>query len=278
MNYHARRFDRAAGSYAAHAAFQAHMAERLLSLSPKAPLPGAPSLGDAAAPAFPAGPILEFGCGTGILTGLLSRRFPDAFLLATDAAPRMVAEAEGSLGPRPGLGFAVCDASGAVPPPGPVAERAPFRLAASNALVQWFPDLERHLRWTASLLAPGGLYLVSGFDRSHFPELNAILREPPFGYGDFPGHPPSDLRALADGAGLELAALETERVETVVPTPRAFLEAIRGLGAARRPREDRPLTRSRLELLLRRYQERYPREGGVAATWAPWYALLRKPG
>jgi len=266
MNYHARRFDRAAGSYAAHAGFQAHMAERLLAL-----LPGAPGVPVAA-------PILEFGCGPGTLPRLLSRRFPDASLLATDAAPRMVAEAEGGLEPRPGLGFAVCDASGAAPAPEPVAAQAPFRLAASNALVQWFPDLGRHLRWTASLLAPGGMYLVSGFDRSHFPELNAILREPPFGYGDFPGHPPSDLQALAGGAGLELAALETERRETVVPSPRAFLEAIRGLGAARRPRDDRPLTRSRLDLLLKTYQERYPREGGVAATWAPWYALLRKPG
>jgi SAM-dependent methyltransferase len=159
-----------------------------------------------------------------------------------------------------------------------VAAPGPFRLAASNALVQWFPDLERHLRWTASLLAPGGLYLAAGFDRSNFPELNAILGGPPFGYADFPGHAAADLHGLASAAGLEVLSLETERVETVAPSARAFLEAIRALGAARRPRDDRPMTRTRLGLLLNTYQSRYPREGGVAATWMPWYALFRKPG
>jgi malonyl-CoA O-methyltransferase len=267
MSYHARRFDRAAGSYAARAGFQARMAERLSALLP----PGVP--GD--------GPLIEFGCGTGLLTRVLSARFPASSLLATDAAPRMLAEAERALGRgmtgQAALGFAVCDASGAVPPPREIAAGGPFRLAASNALVQWFPDLPRHLLWTASLLAPGALYLASGFDRSNFPELNAILREPPFGYADFPGHPAAGLRGMASAAGLELAALETEIVETVEPSPRAFLEGIRSLGAARRPREGSPMTRARLGLLVDAYQARYPREGGVAATWMPWYALFRKP-
>ncbi len=264
MNFHSRRFDRAAKSYAAHADFQAGMAERLLALFPgNVPVTG---------------PILEFGCGTGHLTALLSRRFPDAALLATDAAPGMLAQAERSLGSRPGLRFAICDASGAFPAPGPIAGQGPYRLAASNALVQWFPDLAGHLRWASALLAPGGSYLASGFDRSNFPELNSILREAPFGYADFPGHPAADLAAMAAEAGLELEALESERKEAVFPSPRAFLEGIRALGAARRPREDSPMTRSRLGLLLGRYQERYPREDGVVATWAPWYAVFRKPG
>lgn len=263
MSYHARRFDRAASTYSARAGFQARMAERLAGLLP----PGQPAQG----------PILEFGCGTGLLTRVLAARFPALPILATDAAPRMLAEAESGLGRGAALGFAVCDASGDLPPPREIAERAPFRLAASNALVQWFPDLARHLGWTASLLAPGGLYLASGFDRANFPELNAILGGPPFGYADFPGHPAAGLRDLASRAGLETLALETERVETVQPSPLAFLEAIRALGAARRPREGSPLTRARLRVLEETYLARYPREGGVAATWMPWYALFRKP-
>ena len=84
MSYHARRFDRAAGSYAARAGFQARMAERLSALLP----PGIPG----------EGPLIEFGCGTGLLTRVLSARFPASPLLATDAATRMLAEAERGLG------------------------------------------------------------------------------------------------------------------------------------------------------------------------------------
>lgn len=275
MSYHARRFDRAAASYAAQAGFQARMAERLLALLPSAAPAGGPWEGPQGTPL--AGPLIEFGCGTGLLTRGLSSRLPSASLLSTDAAPRMLAEAQRSLPPRAGLRFAVCDASGAVPAPPALTAQGPFGLAASNALVQWFPDLARHLGWAASWLAPGGLYLASGFDRGNFPELNAILAEAPFGYADFPGHAAAELPGLASAAGLEILALETEKVETVEPSPRAFLDAIRALGAARRPREDRPMTRTRLELLVRTYQARYPREGGIAATWMPWYALFRKP-
>lgn len=262
MSYHARRFDRAAASYADHSGFQARMADRLLALLPT----------DAAA----SGPRIEFGCGTGLLTQRLLVRFPKTDLLATDAAPRMLAEAERALGPHPGLRFAVCDASGAFPVPGSIAAKGPFFMASSNATVQWFPDLARHLRWVAGLLPAGGLYLASGFDRDNFPELNSILGEPPFGYADFPGHSAGDVRAAAQAAGLDLMALASDRIEAIFPTPRMFLETIRALGAARRPREDRPMNRVKLDLLLRTYQERYPREGGVAATWAPWYALFRK--
>ena len=263
MDFHARRFDRAADTYAAHSALQASMADSLMSLLPS----HAPE----------AGPLVEFGCGTGLLTRRLSARFPAATFIVTDASPRMAAAAQASVPGSGRMRFSVCDASGRSPAPGEMAAVAPFALAASNALVQWFPDLGAHLAWTASLLAPGGAYLVSGFDSGNLPELNAILRSPPFGFSDFPGHSAGGLEALARRAGMGLEALREETRVEISPSPRALLDSIRALGASRRPREDRPLTRKRLELLLQAYQEGYPREAGVAATWKPWYALFRKP-
>jgi hypothetical protein len=188
----------------------------------------------------------------------------------------MTAAAQASLPASARLRYSVCDASGRAPAPGVLTAAAPFALAASNALVQWFPDLGAHLSWTASLLAPGGAYLVSGFDAGNLPELNAILRAPPFGFTDFPGHPAGGLETIAGRAGLRLEAMRVEsRIETF-PSPRALLDSIRSLGAARRPREDRPLTRKSLEGLILAYQAGYPGNGGVIATWKPWYALLRK--
>ena len=145
-------------------------------------------------------------------------------------------------------------------------------------MVQWFPALEDHFALVHGLLAPSGLYLVSGFLRGNFPELNTLLAEVPFGHKDFPGHWEPDIAAAARKAGFGVEALETDEDREEYPDARAFLDYIRGLGSARRPEEGHPMTRGRLGLLMDRYQERYGADkgGGVRATWRTWYALLAK--
>jgi SAM-dependent methyltransferase len=279
MTFHSLRFDRAASTYGAHAQIQAAMADELIGMSPD---PESGSL-DAAA-------MLEMGCGTGLLTLRLRRRFPASALLATDAAPRMLALAREAVaaqdakaaraslpGPSPiPVRWHAFDASGEAEIPPAIRAAAPYALAASGAMVQWFPALDRHFRMAASLLERGGCYLVSGFTRANFPELNAILAEPPFAYPDYPGHDAAGIRAAAEAGGLAVEELREESVETALASPMALLECIRGLGSARRPEERKPLTRSRLRHLLDTYQERYACAGGVRATWKPWYARLRK--
>jgi malonyl-CoA O-methyltransferase len=280
MTFHSLRFDRAASTYGAHAQVQAAMAGTLIGLWP-------------APPAEPAGPLLEMGCGTGLFTRQLLKRFPGADLLVTDAAPRMLAAAREAAAPAgadaPRAAWELFDASGEAPVPEAVARIAPYALAASAAMVQWFPRLESHFRMVGSLLAPGGAYLVSGFSRDNFPELNAILAAPPFAYPGYPGHEAAGIRASAAAAGFAVEAYREDSLETVASTPRDFLDSIRGLGSARRPESGKPMTRARLAILLDRYQERYSCGGGggggggsgagpgVRATWKPWYALLRKP-
>ncbi|GEM_PF-871231 len=298
MSFHPLRFDRAAATYGEQAQIQSMMAETLIGLLPAA---GVSPSGESAG-------ILEMGCGTGLLTRRLRERFPDTALIATDAAPRMLEaarnnlihegqtdraqagradkthanpaeQAQGSL-PDPAqvkLRWHLFEASGAETIPEEIRSRIPYALTASNALVQWFPRLEIHFRMVASLIAPGGSYLVSGFLRDNFPELNAILAVPPFSYPEYPGHDEAGIRAAAETAGLEVADFRAESLETVPASALAFLESIRGLGSARRPETKNPLTRSRLRVLLDRYQERYVCAGGVRATWKPWYAWLRKP-
>ena len=277
MTFHSLRFDRAAATYETYAQVQADMAKALIGL-----LPGH-------ADETRKGPILEMGCGTGLLTRRIRKRFPDARLIATDAAPRMLETARdasahmeaGEAGrsvPGSEIRWQEFDASGDAPVPPAVSAPAPFTIAASSALVQWFPRLDRHFAMVASLLEREGAYLVSGFTRDNFPELNAILSEPPFAYPDYPGHMAPGIRAAAASAGFGIAAYREESLETVLPTPQAFLESIRGLGSARHPESEKPLTRGRLRLLLATYQERYSCPGGVKATWKPWYALLRKTG
>jgi SAM-dependent methyltransferase len=269
--FHALRFGRAAARYESRARVQARMAQVLLDL-----------WGDRPAPAN----ILEFGCGTGLLTRALCARFPGAALTATDAAPEMVALAQESLMHVPTasgksrVAFATQNARGDVPPqPGLVraADHHLFDLIASGALVQWFPDLAAHFRFAALLSAPGARYLVSGFDAANFPEINALLRKPPFEYRSFPGHTQDEIETAANAAGWTVTNFLGWEESEILPTPRAVLKLLQELGSVRDPREGGRMNRANLAHLLAEYERLYSTDaigGGVRLTWKPWAALL----
>jgi len=259
--FHARRFDRAAASYEASASVQARMADVLLELCREE---------------APPANILEFGCGTGLLTRKIWKTYRHAKILATDASPRMLHQAAGFFPPQDGrLNFALLDAenpkANALPPPVP-----PFTLAVSNALTQWFPNLGNHLRYASSVTDSSGMYLLSGFARSNFPELNSLLAEPPFSYQKFPGHEPEAFIAALPGTGWELEKIRSWEEKEILPSARDVLHRIRDLGSSRDPREGGKMNRNNLEKLLRDYETRFRVQEGVRLTWRPWAAMLRK--
>ncbi len=271
-SFHALRFGRAAARYESRARVQARMAQVLLDL-----------WGDRPAPAH----ILEFGCGTGLLTRALRARFPGAAgtskttLTATDASPQMWELAQESLkddGQHP-VSFLTQNARGdELPKPALMrsAAKQPYDLLAAGALVQWFPDLAAHFRFAALLAAPGARYLVSGFDAANFPEINALLREPPFEYRSFPGHTQNEIEKAAVEAGWTVTTFLGWEESEVLPTPRSVLQLLQELGSVRDPREGGRMNRANLAHLLSEYERLYSCEGGVRLTWKPWAALLTR--
>jgi malonyl-CoA O-methyltransferase len=271
VSFHALRFGRAAAAYEAHAGVQARMADALLDL-----------WGDRPAPAR----VLEFGCGTGLLTRRLVARFPGSSIFATDAAPEMLEIARAaSAGAGSRVAFRELDARGLSTSSrtesrtGFSLQGTPPDLLASNALVQWFPDLAAHFRLAASLAAPSSFssrYLVSGFDRANFPELNALLSEPPFAYDAFPCHGREAVEAAALAAGWTVSGFVAWEEAETLPTPRAVLARVQDLGAVRDPRAGGRMNRANLAHLLTEYAKRYSSEGGVRLTWKPWVAVLAR--
>lgn len=248
------RFGRAAASYHGSTPVQLWMARRLLELLPA----GVDKPG-----------ILELGCGTGHLTRLLVERFPDATVVATDLSEAMLREAE-SAWPR-GLRRPAWE---------PLDAKAPRRaghppdLVASNALVQWFPDLAAHFRSVRSLSKPGADYLVSGFCRDHFPELESILASADFGYPPGPGHSPAEAAEAAERSGWKVLDLREASKPEIYASANDFLRHLKASGANRPPPADRPLTRSRLQLLLERLTREAGAPEGIRITWKPWFLRL----
>lgn len=256
MDWRSRRFDRAAGTYERVTPVQSSMAHRLAGLVPRDADPGR---------------VLELGCGTGHLTRELLRRLPEATFVVTDLAPGMLACCGEHLSPidRERVELRVLDAREPTFP-------AEMDLLASSAVVQWFPDLPAHLRGAREILRPGGLYALSGFCRTNFPELDLLLSGDPWRFPDPPGHFLSEACRAAEDCGFRIVLREEDRAELVYPSAMEFLRAIGQAGASRAPRDGRPLTRELLRRLVDTYDDRFAVQGGVKATWKPWFLLLER--
>jgi len=132
-------FNHAAHSYDTTADIQAIVAEALLArigyLSPRS--------------------ILDIGCGTGLLTALALKRWPDAAITAVDAAPAMLDVARAKL---PSVRFLQGDAAHL-----PLTEK--FDLVLSSMVLHWLkPDVLAH--WKEFVAAQGGLHVAFPVDGS----------------------------------------------------------------------------------------------------------------
>ena len=251
MGHLQTKFERASRTYENHSEVQRKMAVHLVCQIP---------------PIRPRS-ILELACGTGHLTLELARRFPAVPLLATDVSEGMLERTREKLeGVIESLEMTLLDAADV--------DHCRADLIASNALVQWFPDLGFHFEKVAKALPSGGHYALSAFCSTNFPELNEILASPPFEYREFPGHTLERAQAVAGESGLEVLHASQEVLPVLYPSARDFLVMLKYTGAVRTP--EKPFSRARMLSLVRQLQDRQTQEGFVA-TWKPWYLVLRKP-
>lgn len=92
--------------------------------------------------------IAEIGCGTGFLTRLLRKRFPDSLIQATDLAPNMIEHCHASMRDDDRVELMVCDGRDARFDPSP-------DWIVSAMCFQWFdpllPVLEHHFSQARTL-------------------------------------------------------------------------------------------------------------------------------
>jgi malonyl-CoA O-methyltransferase len=198
-----RAFDRAATGYDAAAKLQRQVCELLLAELAE-PLPER---------------ILDAGCGTGYALGLLSRRRPDARIVAADFAPAMVTAAMSDRVPG------ICADIEALP-----FADASFDLYWSSLAFQWC-DLDRALREAARVLAPGGRLAVSSLAPGTLAELGAA-----FAGTDRHRHvldfaPGERLASACAEAGLSAPRLERKTLRFHHDSLAALLRELKALGA-----------------------------------------------
>lgn len=189
--------------------------------------------------------ILEVGCGTGFLTEILRGLWPEAEIVATDYAPRMLERAQQRGLERvrfERMDLTQLDVDG------------PFDLVCGNLVLQWMDEPGQILKDLSALLAPGGLLAVSTLLEGTFAQWQAACRAEG-GQAATPEYPSlASMQAIVPypcaGAwqqescvqpfvsGLEfvrhlkVTGAAVPRADVVALSPRQFRRAVRRLDAA----------------------------------------------
>ena len=243
-----RSFRRGLETYHRHAVAQARIAQDLAAMLAGA---GAPRKLEA---------VLEFGCGTGLLTEALLGRFGIAGLTLND----LVAEA------APGLQARTAGQARFLA--GPI-EQLPLPdgldLIASASTVQWVEDIPALMARLAASLRPGGWLALSGFGRGHFPELAAL------GSG---AAAPGD----ADGAewagllppGMELLEVVQQPIVLTFGSAMELLRHLRRTGVNGQARAR--WSRASLQAFEESYRARFGQQGRLPLTYDAVRLIARK--
>ena len=177
-------------------------------------------------PPRPPGDVLEIACGTGLVTGHLRRQLePGVRLVATDLNKPMFEYAARRLAGAGAIEFREADATQL-----PFADSA-FGAIACGFGIMFVPDKAKAMREMRRVLAPAGLLFFNVWDRIEsnpanlaaaeliedlYPGDDEVKFRVPYEMCDV-----AKLRALVQGAGFEIARIDTLRLP-VEGNPRAI--------------------------------------------------------
>lgn len=222
----AARYDDHAGPQRAAAALVADLAQRQM--------PG------------PVERILEIGCGTGLLTRDIQRRWPSAELVVTDLSPDMLA--------RAAKGGLVAGTFLAMDGEAPVFEGEWFDLILSSLAFQWFEQLEDAIARLTGLLRPGGSMIFSTMGAGSFAQWRTahVACDLVPGVPAYPGL--DDLRAML--STYEDAFAFDEDYALSCGGARGLIAHLKGIGAVVPDDGRKPLPPGQLRRVMAAFDQR----------------------
>ncbi|MDG6095421.1 dethiobiotin synthase [Acetobacter sp. AN02] len=204
--------------------------------------------------------ILEFGCGTGLLTQHLRRLWPQADILATDISPEMLERARNRL--RDSVRYAVMDAQQ------PSAE-GPFDLICGSLALQWCPDRAQVLHALRALLSPGGTLAVTTLAEGCFAEWReaCATARVPVSLHDYPS-----AGQLAEDIPADMSGRWETQIISETGDGLSFLRRLHDTGAAAPRAGQRPLSAGALRRVLNAFDE-----AEESISWTIASGMFRTP-
>jgi len=253
-----RHFSKHAREYEHHAVVQARVIKRLVGLlRERAPFHG---------------PVLDIGCGTGLLTAALRPLCPSSTLVLSDLAHGMTCQARLRLPDSLALDADGCALALA-------AER--FSLVCSSSVYQWVDNLEKAFGEACRVLMPGGVFAFALFGEETLFELKnshhfALSRVGDGRVSHFQTFPSlKAVRAAMEKKDFHSLNLFEELEVEYHPDVSRLLRSLKGIGA-QNASADRPgglASRRIMQCMTEHYTVQHGGKEGIPATYHVVYGL-----
>jgi malonyl-CoA O-methyltransferase len=224
--------------------------------------------------------ILEIGCGTGYLTGILLDKLESPNIVALDIAPGMIAESKKKF-EKSGIEFRCEDIETAK-----LEEK--YDLIVSNATFQWLNDLESTVAKLIGCLREGGKIVFSTFGEGTFKELydsfekaslesgvssESRLGQTFYSLTELKQVLEESARATDTDCGIEVyEEMEYERFKSA----KEFLCSIKKIGANNSNRGLRLKRPKVIKRMIELYDENYRERDGIKASYKCFYTVLTR--
>ena len=250
-----RNFSRGSKYYDENAVVQKYMAEKLFEIISKEEIKY--------------NNILEIGCGTGIFSKKIADFFNESFIDLIDISQEMINESQKKIKPSEKTNYFCCDAE-------KYKADKKYDLIVSNAVFQWFEDIEKVIGNYFEMLNNGGIIAFSVFGEGTYEELKKSFVNANIGYNYIQ---PFITKERLTNKMVELSGnfsfLEEIYIEKY-KSVREFLKYIRDIGA-NSAKENKPiLTPSKIKKVEQIYTENYSEKGEILSTNVLFFCLIKK--
>jgi len=220
-------------------------------------------------PELPAGPVLEIGCGTGLLTTWLMEIVPERVLHVSDGAANMVHQCAQKLATTEtarGKNFKLscCDGEMIFAPD-------TYALIVSSFTFQWFLNVSDCLSRLVASLKPGGKLIFTVPTERSFGEWKACCADLGLPFTGNPLPSTQSLQRWAQTSSVPIEVTETSYTENYCDA-RGFFNTLKMTGAS--PSVDK-LGAINLRQLLRYWDEHSPET--ASATYVVATVILSRP-
>ena len=213
--------------------------------------------------------ILEVGCGTGLFSEKIMKRFPNSKIDFLDISPGMLEKSKERLGEEERLNYILGDIEQHKP-------EEKYDIIFSNATFQWVDDQKNLFKHLHSILDFGGRIVFSTFGKRTYCELRESFEcmEGSFCFSqDF--IEPKTLKEIVEESYMVLASDEEYMIESY-PNVMAFLKMIKNIGANSAMDRSQILTKGRLKELEDVYMSKYGDGTKIDVTNHLIYMVLEK--